>query len=326
MTVHGLFTEAVQHHQAGRLSEAERLYRQILAVEPRHGDTLHMLGVLAHQVGRLDIAFDLIGQSITLKPNYAVANSLHRLGQGLQNQGKFEDAASCYERALAHAQTPDAAVEILNDLANASSAQGKPDEAIAFYKRALAIRPDLVPLHSNILLAMIYTASVDPAELAATAREFGQRMADPLRRTRPLVRDTEPEPKLRIGYVSPDFRDHPVNYFFEPLLKLHNRNTSKFSATPIRSVKHDGVTARLTGEFDHWRDIRALSDDAAANLIEDDAIDILVDLAGHAADNRLLIFARKPAPIQATWLGYPATTGLAAMDYRITDSYADPVV
>ena len=318
--VQNLFDQAMQHHRAGRVAEAEQLYRQILAIDPRHADSLHLLGVIAHQAGRLDIALDLIGQSIALKPNYAVARSLHTLGQSLQKQGKFDDAASCYERALA--LEPDS-VEILNDLGNVSSAQGKPDEAIAFYKSALALKPDLAPLRSNILLAMIYTASVSPPELAATAREFGQRIADPLRRPRALIRDAEVERKLRIGYVSPDFCNHPVNYFFEPLLKQHNRGRFEIFGYS-NTITEDAVTARLKQEFDHWRDIRPLSDDDAADLIEADVIDILVDLAGHAADNRLLVFARKPAPLQVTWLGYPATTGLAAMDYRITDTCAEP--
>jgi predicted O-linked N-acetylglucosamine transferase (SPINDLY family) len=320
--VQGLFDQASRYHKAGQLAEAERLYRQILSVEPRHVDTLHLLGVLAHQVGRPDIAVDLIGQAVALKPDYIVAHySLRNLGQSLQNQGKFEEARGCYERALA--LKPDS-VETLNDLGNVSSAQGRPDEAIAFYKRALALKPELAPLHSNLLLAMIYTASVSPPELTAAAREFARCIADPLRRQRPFVNDWNPERKLRIGYVSPDFCDHPVNYFLEPLLNLHDRDKFEIFAY-TNTVKEDAVTARLKQKFDHWRDIRNLSDDEAADLIESDAIDILVDIAGHAADNRLLVFARKPAPIQATWLGYPATTGLEAIDYRITDSYADPV-
>jgi predicted O-linked N-acetylglucosamine transferase (SPINDLY family) len=133
-----------------------------------------------------------------------------------------------------------------------------------------------------------------------------------------------PDRKVRIGYVSPDFRDHAVSYFFEFMLKWHDGQqfeTFAYSGT----IGEDHVTARLKLAFDHWRDIKPLSDDAAADLIEADAIDILIDLAGHTANNRLLVFARKPAPVQVTWLGYPATTGMKAIDYRITDRYAEPV-
>jgi predicted O-linked N-acetylglucosamine transferase (SPINDLY family) len=170
---------------------------------------------------------------------------------------------------------------------------------------------------------MVYAASVSPQELAATAREFGERLADPLRQQRPFVRDRDPERKLRIGYVSADFREHPANYFFEPLLKLHDRQTFEVFAY-YNLAQGDNITARLKQEFDHWRDVHVLSDGAVANLIEADEIDILVDLAGHTGHSRLLVFARKPAPVQVTWLGYPATTGMVAMDYRITDSYAEP--
>ncbi|MGH6742302.1 MAG: hypothetical protein ACREDY_25290, partial [Bradyrhizobium sp.] len=142
-------------------------------------------------------------------------------------------------------------------------------------------------------------------------------------RTRPFVRDAAPERRLRIGYVSPDFREHAVNYFFEPLLRLHDR--SRFEVFGYyNALYEDGVTKRLRQSFDHWRNITSLSDDKAADMIEADKIDILIDLAGHTGYNRLLTFARKPAPVQVTWLGYPATTGVKAIDYRISDPYTEP--
>ena len=417
--IQGIFNDALQHHQAGRLAEAEQLYRQILALDPHHTDSLHLLGVLAGQVGRYDFAVELIGQAIAVRGDdplfhYNLANALrdqgkpdeaaagyeralkfkpdlaeahNNLGIIFQSQGRLDDAAAHFTRALAskpdyvdvfgnlcavlidqekfgHAEKlykhmlslkPDDA-GILNDLGCALQyqqkfyeaqacleralalkpdladaynnmgstlkAQGKLDEAIALYRKALALRPSGL-IYSNILMAMIYAASIPPQELAATAREFGERIADPLRRQRPFVRDKDPERKLRIGYVSPDFRNHVVNYFFEPLLKLHDRQQFEVFAY-YNAPLEDDVTARLKQEFDHWRNIKPLSDDAAADLIEADTIDILIDLAGHTTKNRLLVFARKPAPVQVTWLGFPATTGMDAMDYRITDSYAEP--
>ena len=485
--VQGLINQAVQHHQAGRLAEAEQLYRQILTIEPQHADTLNLLGALAGDVGRHDVAVELITRAIHLKkgvpafhnnlgnafmsldrlddavthykralalrpdyaealnnlgnifkeqgnfdeafthyrraidlkpdypethnnigtvlrylnrtdeamvsyrhalalrPDYAEAHlnigcllrdqgkftdaaacfqhavtlkpgfieSWINLGQALAELDRFDEAVACYERALA--LKPDNAKALnnlgivlhfqgkfdeamtylrkaselgsLSALMNAGGdlgAKARLDEAIAAHKNGLALKPDSAKVYNNILLTMVYAATVSPAELAATAREFGKNLADPLRRQRPFARDRDPERKLRIGYVSPDFRNHAVNYFFEPLLKLHDRQQFGIFAYS-NTTQGDAVTARLKQEFDHWRDIKFLNDDQVADLIEADAIDILVDLAGHTAGNRLLMFARKPAPVQVAWLGFPATTGMAAMDYRITDIHAEPV-
>ena len=133
----------------------------------------------------------------------------------------------------------------------------------------------------------------------------------------------DPDRRLRIGYVSGDFRAHAVNYFFEPLLRHHQKSGFEFFAY-ANMHSEDAVTARLKQSFDHWRNIVAMRDDAVADLIEADGIDILIDLYGHMAANRLLVFARKPAPVQATWLGFTTTTGVGAIDYRISDPYADP--
>ena len=242
------------------------------------------------------------------------------IGIALQLQDKFDDALPCFEKAVA---LDPASVAACNNLGSALKDQGRLDEAIAYYKKAIALKPESDEIYSNLLLTMVYAASVSPAELAQTSREFGERLADPLLRTRALIRDSDPERKLRIGYVSPDFRNHAVNYFFEPLLQLHDRKQFEVFAY-YNSNQEDAVTRRLQQEFDHWRNIRPLSNDKAADLIEEDQIDILIDLAGHTGYNRLLVFARKPAPVQVTWLGYSGTTGVKAIDYRITDVHAEP--
>jgi predicted O-linked N-acetylglucosamine transferase (SPINDLY family) len=213
--------------------------------------------------------------------------------------------------------------EILNNLAVAYKKQGMLDQSIACYKEAVVLAPKDNHLHSNLLMAMIYTATVSPENLAATARQFGETVANEFLRSRILIRDKDPKRKLRIGYVSPDFRDHAVNYFFEFLLKYHDRAQFEIFGYSC-ATREDHVTARIKPALDHWRNITPMSDDIAADTIENDEVDILIDMAGHTADNRLLVFARKPAPIQVTWLGFPATTGMKAMDYRITDSYAEP--
>jgi len=133
----------------------------------------------------------------------------------------------------------------------------------------------------------------------------------------------DPERRLRIGYVSGDFRDHSVSLFIEPILAWHARGAFEVVCYSNLS-RPDEVTQRLRTYAAHWREVHALGDEALANLIREDAIDILVDLSGHSANNRLLAFGRKPAPVQVTYLGYPGTTGLAAMDYRLTDTVVDP--
>lgn len=172
-------------------------------------------------------------------------------------------------------------------------------------------------------MTMLYASSVTAEELARSTQVFGSTIAAFHLRTRELIRDKNPDRKIRIGYVSPDFRDHAVNYFFEGLLTLHDKGRFEIFAYS-NATNEDDVTSRLKTKFDHWQDIRHVSDDDAADMIENDRIDILIDLAGHTGKNRLLVFARKPAPIQVTWLGYPATTGIQAIDYRITDHYAEP--
>jgi predicted O-linked N-acetylglucosamine transferase (SPINDLY family) len=140
----------------------------------------------------------------------------------------------------------------------------------------------------------------------------------------PHSNDRSRERRLRIGYVSSDFRQHSVGYFIEPVLAHHNHDRFEIFCYS-NDIKEDEVTGRLQSYADHWRRLIGLSDEQAANQIRADRIDILIDLSGHTRGNRLLVFARKPVPVQVTWLGYPTTTGLSTMDYRLTDGFADPV-
>jgi predicted O-linked N-acetylglucosamine transferase (SPINDLY family) len=169
----------------------------------------------------------------------------------------------------------------------------------------------------------MYSEDASPLEQLADAQSFGRYFADPLLRRRPFPNVLDVARKLRIGFVSGDFFEHAVNHFFEPVIK--NFDAERFETFAYsNTIKEDAVTERLKPLFTHWRSILGISDDAAADLIEADQIDILVDLSGHTAGNRLLVFARKPAPIQVSWIGYPGTTGMAAIDYRLTDHVTEP--
>ena len=165
---------------------------------------------------------------------------------------------------------------------------------------------------------------MDARSISEEARRWNQQHADPLKHLiKPHDNDRTPDRRLRIGYVSPDFLEHPVGRFMLPLLSGHDRKNYEIFAYASMFAADD-MTLQLRSQADRWQSIAGLSDEKAAELIRRDGIDILVDLTGHTANNRLLLFARKPAPVQVTYLGYPATTGLDAIDYRLTDVYADP--
>ncbi len=387
LTIQQGFDLALQHHQAGRLQDAEQLYRQILARQPGHADALHLLGVIAYQVGRKDAAVDLIRQAILIKPNYAEAYS--NLGSALRDRGQLDEAIAAFRQAIAlnpnlpetHSNLGNALsdkgqldealtayrqaialrptyAEAHYNLGNALKGQGQLDAAIAAYRQAIALKPDFAKAHSNLGAALkdngqldeaiatyrrvmvlapedavvhsnlVYTLHFHPAYDAQAiyeeASRWNQRHAAPLARLiRPHPIDRDAERPLRIGYVSADFRGHPVGYNFLPLALAHDhRQFRLFCYSGV--LQPDEVTARLRGLADEWRDTRGLSDEQLAEVIRQDRIDILVDFTMHMAHNRLLVFARKPAPVQATALCSMGTTGLTAMDYRISDRYSDP--
>jgi protein O-GlcNAc transferase len=329
-----LFDQAEKYYEAGRWAEAEQCYEQILASDPADVDSLHMLGVVAWRTQRFEMAVKLISEAIRLKDTVA---SFHcDLGIVLDSLGRFEEAIKSYTEAL---KLDPFGLLIHNSFGNTSLKLGRLGDAIAHFEQVLSSRE--IPLgtasgkisrqrsifiqaHSNLIFALLYIADFPNIELMNRAREFGEKFAVPLLRQRQFTNVADPDRRLRIGFVSGDFRKHAVSYFFEPLLAHLDRGPLEIFGYSNAYIE-DAVTVRLKDNFDHWRNIRSLDDNAAADLIEADGIDILVDLAGHSADNRLLVFACKPAPVQVTWLGFSATTGLQAIDYRITDVHAEPV-
>ncbi|MBW1895285.1 MAG: tetratricopeptide repeat protein, partial [Deltaproteobacteria bacterium] len=270
--------------------------------------------------GRLEEAAAGYRKALTIKPDYVEAHS--NLGTVLIAQGRLEEAAAGYRKALAI--KPDFA-EAHNNLGNVLIEQGRLEEAAAGYRKALAIKPDFVEAHSNLLFCLNYFPSISRKDIYNESLKWDHQHAKKIPRKEPVYANKkEKERKLRIGYVSPDFRNHSVHYFFEPLLKTHNKeNVEVYCYSNVMAP--DNVTERLTKESDNWLSIIGKNDEDVAEQISRDGIDILVDLAGHTAKNRLLVFAYKPAPIQVTWLGYSNTTGMSAIDYRFTDEVADPI-
>jgi len=274
---------------------------------------LNNRGVALADLGQWRQAERSYRRALALDPKHALAHN--NLGNALRQLGQVEEAERCYRQALL--LRPDLP-QAHNHLANALRDLGRLEEAEASYRLALV----LPHAYSNLLFLLNYIPSRSAAEVHAEHLEFARRFAAGLRRD-PLRNASDPERKLRIGYVSGDLREHSVAFFIEPALANHDRRDVDvfcYYNYPLA----DATTARLKAHTAGWRDVAALSDEALAALVREDGIDVLVDLSGHTSHNRLLTFARKPAPVQATWLGYLNTTGLEAMDYRLTDPHASP--
>jgi predicted O-linked N-acetylglucosamine transferase (SPINDLY family) len=303
----------------GRLEEARLSFEQALYLQPELAEVHNNLGLALLNQGRAEEARASFEQALTLRPE--LTDAQNNLSLALEALGRPDDALLAVKRALLGDPHHRGA---LTNLGNAYKDEGRVADAIATYRRVLVVDPDDAPVHSNLLLAMQYQSGMDPQDILEEARRYARQHAGPLSGT------TEPRSvrcrsgrRLRIGYVSPDFREHPVVYFLEPILAAHDHRGFEifcYADVPIP----DAVTRRLQDCADHWRSLVGLADSQAAEMIHQDAIDILVDLAGHTAGNRLRTFARKPAPLQVSYLGYLGTTGLASIDYYLTDAHADP--
>ena len=280
--------------------------------------------MIAHQVGKHEMAVEYIERAIRLQGT--VAFYYNNLGEAYRALARTSEAVACWRRALE--LKPDYA-EAHNNLGNPLKDQGKPEEAVACYRRALELKPDYAVAHSNLLFTLQYCTGVTLSALAEAHAEYDRRHAAPLRAA---VAEHEPVHdrggRLRLGFVSPDLGQHPVGYFLVRVLENLRqwRGEERAFETTCYSdrIGKDDLTRRLQAAANQWRDVAGMSDQRLAEQIRADRIDILFDLAGHSAGNRLLVFARKPAPIQITWIGYEGTTGLATMDYLLADRHVVP--
>ena len=302
----------------GKLTEAKACFERALALKRDYADANNNLGNALHNQGRLTEAVACYERALALRPDYAEAHN--NLGNVLRDSLKLSDAVARYERALA--LKPDYA-EAYNNLGAALQEQGKLTEAVSFYERALTLKPDYVDACSSLGFCLNYDDTATTNHIFAAHRDWNKRFGRPDLVPKSYANNCSPGRRLKIGYVSPDLRHHSVAYFIEPLLKEHDRQLVEIYCY-ADVAQPDAVTARLRGYADHWLGAVGLSNDDLAKRIRTDSVDILVDLAGHTARNRLTVFARKPAPVQVTWLGYPNTTGLDAIDYRFVDAITDP--
>jgi predicted O-linked N-acetylglucosamine transferase (SPINDLY family) len=351
--VASLLQAAVEHHQAERFDEAETQYRQILAIDPNHADAMHLLGLIAHEFGQYQTACDLIMAAITRSPQ---AFYYYNLGNVMQANDRAAAAAECFRQALA--LQPDY-VDAHNNLGNAQRALKdhhaavqsfcqainlKPDHARAYnnlantlmeldeleaaieaWRNAIALRPDFAEPRSNLLFALNYQQQTTPQAYLDEALRFGDEFsarATPF--TTWLVEEGAREGRaLRVGIVSGDLKKHPVGYFIESVLANLDASRVQLVAYPTRDVE-DELTARIKPSFSAWSSLAGISDEAAAQRIREDAIDILIDASGHSTHNRLPLFAWKPAPVQISWPGYFASTGVRAIDYMLGDAHVLP--
>jgi protein O-GlcNAc transferase len=338
---------------SGDNSQAIAEYRRAIELEPRSDvGYIGLAGVLMNQ-GQLEETIAVCRKAIEINPNSARAYLY--LGTALQAQGRLEDAIAAYRHSI-RLEPRDAQAH--GFLGAALSKCGLPDEAIAAFAKALELKPDLAQIHTNIVAAYKDRGQLDEAiascrramelqpanpraqsnliliqnyhpdytakMLLEETQRWAQRHAQPLGKAiQPHHHDRSSQRRLRIGYVSADIYIHPVGRFLLPLLAHHDhQNFQVHCYSDTQQI--DFMTADARRMSDGWHETAGLSDAALAEQIRADQIDILIDLSLHTG-SRLLVFARKPAPVQATWLGYPGTTGLREIDYRISDPYIDPV-
>jgi protein O-GlcNAc transferase len=299
-------------------SAAVASYQQALRARPDYTVAHNGLGNALREQGLLVEAEASFRQAVRLQPDYAEAHG--NLGLVLAGLDRLAEAETELHQAL-HLGHPSsyASAHLHSNLGKVLGDQGRLDEALAAYRAALQLRPDAARIHSNLIFAMHYHPGYDAAAVRDECRRWNQQHAEPLQKfILPHSNLPDPERRLRIGYVSPDFRWNATASFTIPLLSHHDRQ--QFEIFCYADVAcPDALTERLRGLADGWRDSAGLSDQQVADLVRSDQIDCLVDLSMHTAYNRLLLFARKPAPVQVSWLAYPGTTGLTAIDYRLTD-------
>lgn len=301
----------------GRMDEAVEVYRELVAQCPDEARGHHNLGLTLAAKGDYDDALPELELALKLRENYPDAHN--SIGVTLEALGRADEAQEHYRQAVE--LRPDFA-DAWNNLGTSLTEQGRVAEAAESLSKALSIRPD-PRTASNLLLAHCYTSERSAGRLrdehADWAEAFAANLAPPALR----VPAGEEARRLKVGYVFGDFRNPTTAGMIELLLTHHDRNKVHVTCY-LNAIRTDEVTERLRRMADGWRVLTGVPDAQAAEMVRSDEIDLLVDLSGHRAGNRLLIFARKPAPVQLALFGYPCTTGLRTIDYRISDPFADP--
>lgn len=336
-----------------RYEEAIWVLRDAVRAHPRIADLHIALGAALHKTQQHEAAVSAAQEAIRLNPKAAMAyqnlsvalNDLGRLRDSaeaarraaellpqmpsvqmnfaeiMRKLGEFDECRAAYERAI---QLHPREADLYNNLGNLLGDQSDFPGALAAYRKAIELRPGVLAYYSNLLYTLQFDPGLTPAEVFAEHRRFDAAMCQPLGAPASLLpNDPAPARRLRVGYISTEFRAHALGFYLLPLLANHDKSqVDVFCYADV--AQPDFMTFRLRQLADTWVDIRNVPDDALAQRIRADGIDILVDLHLHMGGNRALVFARRPAPVQIAFAGYPGTTGISAMGFRLTDKHLEP--
>jgi predicted O-linked N-acetylglucosamine transferase (SPINDLY family) len=312
-------TLAFTLHRAGRVNQAIPVYRRVLQLKPDEPEAMSNLSAALSEIGQYEEACALSRKSIEISPKFADAWA--NLGDAERKAGRPRESLTASRRALE--LRPGFAVAH-NNLGNALRDSGRIDEAVKEFRKAITIDPTYIAAASNLVYSLYFHERYAPASILAEHQEWNRRFALPLEPKNPKYpNDRSAERRIKVGYVSADFRNHVIGANVLPLLRHRDRESVHVTCYSNVTLP-DGVTERFRELSDEWRQIAGVEDVKVAKMIADDRIDVLVDLSLHTAGNRLTVFARKPAPVQVTFAGYPGTTGVPAIGYRLTDPQLDP--
>ncbi len=315
--IEGLLRTAGNLYRAGHNARAAEICGQILASSPRHVGALCLMGGIQLNSGNNSKATALFKAALDISPRDIQA--LYFCGRALGEAGRFMEAIPYLEQTTK--ENPDFA-EGYNLLGTILHVMGRTDEAATLVLKAVQIDRNNPQLHSHQLVCAHSNPHYSAADLFSFHKEWAARHASRFYAKGPYVNASDPKRKIRLGYVSPRFNRDIVGYFFKPVFDQHSREDFEIFCYSNTRARDDYTDYFARGS--QWRDIMNLSDEEVAKGIQRDEIDILVDISGHTPNNRLLVFARKPAPVQVTWIDYFDTTGLETMDYLIADPVSTP--
>jgi len=308
----------VSLQELGRLDEAIKNYQKAIQLKPDYAEAYSNFGTALQELGRSNEAIKSHNKAIQLDPNDSSAYS--NLGVALKDLGQLDEAINNYNKAIK--LKPDYEIAY-NNLGVTLRELGRLDEAVKNYSKAIQLKPSYTEAYSNLLMDLNYATSTTPTQAITTARKFGEFVTENTQMRFSNYQNLSASKKLRVGFVSGDLRRHPVGYFLESVLSHINPDRIELVAYSASSIIDD-LSKRITPLFSTWKSIYGQNNEVVAKTIHSDKIHILIDLSGHTAYNRLPVFGWRPAPIQVSWLGYFATTGLNEMDYLLGDPYVTP--
>ena len=312
--VHANMGEALR--VLGCFEEAATACRRAIELKPDHAEAYNHLGGVLADGGKGVEAIAVFRQALRVRPGFAEVHS--NLGLALAKLEQFDEALEAYAEALR--LKPDNA-EASHNMGLALTEQGRIEEALKAHRRAIEWKPDNSLYQSTLISTLLYDPKADPQVVAEEQARWNQRFGNRAQ-ARPTANDRNPDRRLRVGYVSPDFRDHVVGRNLRPLFRCHHK--TEFEIVCYSGVvRSDAMTEEFRQRADHWRGTVGMTDEAVAEMIRQDGVDILVDLSQHTAGNRLPVFARQPAPVQVSFAGYPVATGVEAIRYRISDRWVE---